>query len=227
MNDVVPVSRAAKWLVGDRLASVLHLGDGPLAYELADQGHEVTVVGSDVVAARSRHVNYVRTDGDRLPFRSNSFDVVVAPELNEAPSSLAEYARVLVKDGLLSTMARHYDDSIPWMRKLRQITGDRSTLIAPVATFTASGLFHEPESQKFNAWENLDLPTLMRFAEQTKDPEVPLSALAEVEGLWHEYGRGSGSLRLRHETECLRARVDKSALPAEPDPPDTVLIDFS
>lgn len=226
MNAVVPISRAIKWLVGGRLALVLHIGDGPLAYELADQGHDVTVVGDDVTTIRHPHISYVRSQGDLLPFRSRSFDAIVAPELNDEVAALAEYARVLVDDGLLSTMSRRYDDSIPWMRKLRSITGDRTGTVTPVDTFTASGLFHAPESQEFNAWQELDFPTLMRFAESTKHPTVPGSALGAVHDLWREYGEQTGSLRLRHETECLRARVDKSQLAAEPEPPDTVLIDF-
>ena len=114
----------AKWLVGDRLACVLHLGDGALAYELAEQGHEVVVAGDDVTASRHDNIQYVRTRGERLPFLANAFDVVIAPELHESPTALSEYARVLRPDGLLSTVAQAYDNSIPWMRKLREITGD-------------------------------------------------------------------------------------------------------
>jgi len=226
MNPVSGVTRALKWLVGDRLALVLHIGDGPLAYQLADQGHDVTVVGDDVTRARHPHISYVRSVGDLLPFRSRSFEAVVAPELNDEVAALAEYARVLTAGGLLSTVTRRYDDSIPWMRKLRAITGDRAAQAPPVATFAASGLFDPPQTQKFNAWEELDFPALMRFAESTKHPSVPAAALSAVHELWREYGEQTGSLRLRHETVCLRARVDKSQLAAEPDPPDTVLIDF-
>lgn len=226
MSPVSNLARALKWLVGDRLALVLHIGDGPLAYQLADQGHDVTVVGDDVTTVRHPHISYVRSMGDLLPFRSGSFDAVVAPELDDEVAALAEYARVLTATGLLSTVIRRYDDSIPWMRKLRSITGDRSTQVPPVATFAASGLFDEPESQEFSTWEELDFPALMRFAESTKHPTVPVAALSSVHELWREYGEQTGSLRLRHETVCVRARVDKSQLAAEPEPPDTVLIDF-
>lgn len=222
----IAVDRAAQWLVGDRLALVLHLGDGPLAYQLADQGHDVTVVGDDVVAARHGEIAYVRSQGDRLPFRSESFDVVVVPELRDAPVALAEFARVLTRSGLLATMTRSHDESLPWVRKLRGIIGERPTSLGSADTFTASGLFHEPETREFNAWEQLDLAGLLRFAERTKHPSVSTSELGRVHELWQEYGSLSGSLRLRHETVCLRARVDKSALGTEPDPPDTVLIDF-
>lgn len=217
-------SRAAQWLVGDRLATVLHLGDGPLAYDLAEQGHDVTILGDDVTAVRNPLVTYVRSRGDALPLRSNSFDAVITPFLEESPAALAEYARVLVPHGLLSTMSRRYDDSIPWMRRLRQITGDRETPAPAVDTFSASGLFDPPQIEEFNAWEELDLQRLLLFAEQTRRPSVPDSALGAVHDLWQEYSAGAGTLRLRHETRCLRARVDKSALAADPDPPDAVLL---
>ncbi|MCW2749088.1 MAG: hypothetical protein JWR83_198, partial [Aeromicrobium sp.] len=226
MNDS-PEDRTAKWLVGDRLACVLHLGDGSLAYQLAEQGHEVVVAGDDVTTSRHEDIQYVRSRGERLPFIANAFDVVIVPEVREAPTALAEYARVLRPDGLLSTISQRHDDSIPWMRKLREITGDRGTPATPVDTFTASGLFHEPETHEFGTWEQLDLPGLMRFAESTRSPSVDESALSQVRELFLSYGTQTGFLRLRHETFCVRARVDKSSMVGqESEPPDTMLLDF-
>lgn len=222
--DVIASERAAKWMVGDRLSTVLHLGDGGLAYELAEQGHDVTVLGDDVEAIRNPDLTYIRSAGERLPLRSSTFDVVITPFLQESPTALAEYARVLVPGGLLSTMTRRYDDSIPWVRRLRSITGDRDTPEPQVDTFSASGLFREPETEVFSAWEELDLPHLIRFAEQTRAPSVPESALGAVHDLWREYASGAAKLRLRHETRCVRAVVDKSALAVEPDPPDAILL---
>lgn len=225
MNES-PEDRTAKWLVGDRLACVLHLGDGSLAYQLAEQGHEVVVAGDDVTVSRHPDIQYVRSRGERLPFLAGAFDVVVVPELREAPTALAEYARVLREDGLLSTISQSYDDSIPWMRKLREITGDRGPVAAPVDTFGASGLFHEPETHEFGTWEKLDLPGLMRFAEATRHPSVGEAALAQVRDLFMSHGAQTGFLRLRHETRCIRARVDKTSMVQEIDPPDTMLLDF-
>ena len=221
-----PEDRTAKWLVGDRLSCVLHLGDGSLAYRLVEQGHEVVVAGDDVVASRHPDIQYVRSAGERLPFVGHAFDAVVVPELREAPTALAEYARVLRPDGLLSTISRQHDDSIPWMRKLREITGARDSAPPLADTFSASGLFHQPEVQEVGSWEKLDLPGLMRFAEATKHPSVGESALAQVRELFLSYGGQTGFLRLRHETTCVRARVDKSAMPEEAAPPDTMLLDF-
>ncbi len=217
-------AKAANWLVGNRLSTVLHIGDGPLAYELAELGHEVTVLGDEVTAIRNPLLGYIRSQGDRLPLRSGAFDAVIIGFLQESPTALAEFARVLVPGGLLSTMSRRYDDSIPWMRRLREITGDREANEPAVDTFSASGLFAPPEVEVFNAWEELDLNKLLLFAEQTKRASVPESAMGSVHELWREYASGTGTLRLRHETRCLRSVVDKSALAVDPDPPDAVLL---
>ncbi|MCD9199636.1 class I SAM-dependent methyltransferase [Aeromicrobium wangtongii] len=221
-----PEDRTAKWLVGDRLSCVLHLGDASLAYQLAEQGHEVVVAGDDVTASRHPDIQYVRSAGERLPFVGDAFDVVIVPELREAPTALAEYARVLRRDGLLSTISRHHDDSIPWMRKLREITGARDSAPIPADTFSASGLFREPETHEVGSWEKLDLPGLLRFAEATKHPSVGDSALSQVRDLFLSYAGQTGFLRLRHETVCIRARVDKAAMSQDVPPPDTMLLDF-
>lgn len=225
MNES-PQDRTAKWLVGDRLSCVLHLGDSALAYQLAEQGHEVVIVGDDVTAARHPEIQYVRSRGERLPFINDAFDVVIVPELREAPTALAEYARVLRPDGLLSTISRRHDDSIPWMRKLREITGSRDGGISDVDTFTASGLFREPETHELGTWEKLDLPGLLKFAEENRHPTVDESALSQVRELFMAYGGQTGFLRLRHETLCIRARVDKASMTEDVEPPDTLLLDF-
>jgi SAM-dependent methyltransferase len=225
MNES-PEDRTAKWLVGDRLSCELHLGDSQLAYQLAEQGHEVVVAGDDVTSARHPDIQYVRSRGERLPFLADAFDVVIVPELREAQTALAEYARVLRGDGLLSTISRRHDDSIPWMRKLREITGARDATVTHADTFSASGLFHEPETHEQGTWEKLDLPGLLRFAEETKHPSVGEAALSQVRDLFMTYGGQTGFLRLRHETLCVRARVDKAAMAQDVEPPDTMLLDF-
>jgi SAM-dependent methyltransferase len=225
MNES-PEDRTAKWLVGDRLSCVLHLGDAALAYQLAEQGHEVVVAGDDVTSARHPDIQYIRSRGERLPFLADAFDVVIVPELREAQTALAEYARVLRADGLLSTISRRHDDSIPWMRKLREITGARDAAVTHADTFSASGLFHEPETHELGSWEKLDLPGLLRFAEETRRSSAGDDAMARVRDLFMEYGRQTGFLRLRHETVCVRARVDKAAMAQDTEPPDTMLLDF-
>lgn len=217
--------RTVKWMVGDQLACVLHLGDSALAYRLADQGHEVVVTGDDVTVRRHEHVGFVRSSGDRLPFASSSFDAVVVPHLDESSLAISEYARVLRPDGLVSTLAHHHDQSIPWLRRLRDIIGMRDIPDPRTSPLIASGLFAELEENTAGAWEQLDLDGLMRFARANRHPSLPDSALALVRELFDEYARQTGFLRLRHEVRCIRARVDKSQIEAEATP-ETVLLDF-
>lgn len=218
--------RTAKWLVGDQLACVLHLGDTSLAFQLADQGHEVVVASEQLSNVRHPEISYVRTSGPRLPFVANSFDVVIAPDVQRPASALAEFARVLRHGGLLSTISQSYDDSIPWLRKLRELIGDPEPPSIPIDTLGASGLFDFPERTDFGSWEQLDLDGLMRFAKSTMGPSAGEETLYRVRELFLSYGAQTGHLRLRHQTHCLRARVDKDSLPDEVEPPDTMLLDF-
>ncbi len=224
--NVPYADRTAKWLVGDHLAAVLHLGDNPLAFQLADQGHEVVVISDELSGVRHPEVSYVRATGPRLPFVANAFDVVIAQDVQRPASALAEFARVLRSGGLLSTISQSYDDSIPWLRKLREIIGDPEGSNEPVDTLGASGLFGQPERTDFGSWEQLDLDGLMRFAKSAMGPSAGDETLYRVRELFLSYGAQTGFLRLRHQTHCLRARVDKDGLPEEAEPPDTMLLDF-
>jgi SAM-dependent methyltransferase len=218
--------RAAAWLAGDSLASVLHVGDAPMAYVMATQGHDVVVADADIRIVRDPNIFYVRTAGERPPFAPASFDVVVVPHVDESAVALAEFARVLRPSGLLSTMTRTYDDSIPWMRRLREAVGQRPTPTMSTGTLLASGLFAEPEIQEFGTWEELDLAGALRFAAAVKDPSVGDEVLPTVRSLFNEYASQSGTLRLRHQTRCLRASVLREALIDDFMPPETTLMEF-
>lgn len=218
--------RTAKWLVGDQLSCVLHLGDSALAYQLAEHGHEVTIVDSDVMASRHSAISYVCASHTRLPFSANAFDVVITSALEPTQSTLAEFARVLRFDGLLSTLWQRYDGSIPWLRKLHEIVGKPEDDTAAVNTLDASGLFLPAEQIDSGSWEKLDLEALIQFAQATSPSAVSEDSLARVRQLWDSYGARTGSLRLRRQTTCLRAQVDKSALPEQPAAPDVKLFDF-
>lgn len=224
--NVPYADRTAKWLVGDQLAAVLHLGDNRLAFQLADQGHDVVVIGEELSGVRHPEISYVRASGPRLPFVANAFDVVIAQDVQRPASALAEFARVLRSGGLLSTISQSYDDSIPWLRKLREIIGHPEGSGEPVDTLGASGLFGQPERTDFGSWEQLDLDGLMRFAKSAMGPAAGEETLYRVRELFLSYGAQTGFLRLRHQTHCLRARVDKNSLPEEAEPPDTMLLDF-
>ncbi len=219
-------ARAAAWLVGDTLSCVLHLGDAAMAYVLADQGHEVIVAGDDVTTARHAEIVYVRSHGERLPFGPASFDVVVAPRVPDSTTAVAEYARVLRPGGLLSTMTRTYDESIPWMRKLHDVVGRRPVTQPSPDTLAGSGLFAEPEVDEFGTWEELDLAGALRFAADVKGPTSGDEIFPAVQELFTSYASQSGTLRMRHQTHCLRARVNRENLLDEP-APDTTLFDFA
>jgi len=186
----------------------------------------VIVAGDDVTTARHPDIFYVRTQGERLPFGPESFDVVVAPQMMDSATVIAEYARVLRLDGLLSTMTRTYDESIPWMRKLHDVVGRRPETRASDDTLMASGLFAEPEVDEFGTWEELDLAGALRFAADVKGPTAGDEIFPAVRDLFTSYASQSGTLRLRHQTHCLRARVDRENLLEEP-APDTTLLDFA
>jgi SAM-dependent methyltransferase len=218
--------RAAAWIAGDILSSVLHISDAPMAYVMAAQGHDVVVADPDIRVVRDPDIFYVRTEGDRPPFAAASFDVVVVPHVQESAVALSEFARVLRTNGLLSTMTRTYDDSIPWMRKLRATIGHRPTPAMSTDALNASGLFAEPEVEEFGTWEELDLNGALRFAAQVKDPSVGDEILPAVRDLFTEYASQSGTLRLRHQTHCLRARVIREAFVDEIPPPETTLMDL-
>lgn len=219
--------RSAAWLVGDVLSCVLHVGDSSLAYVLADQGHEVVVAGDDVTVARHPDIFFVRTEGDRLPFAPQAFDVVIAPHVRESPIALAEYARVLRPGGLLSTMSRSYDDSIPWMRRLRALVGQHAVPPPVADTFTASGLFDSPEVDAFGTWEELDLAAALRFAGEVRDPSRGDEIFAAVRELFDEYASQSGALRLRHQTHCMRARVLRENLGHDDPAPEATLMELA
>ncbi|WP_375000989.1 class I SAM-dependent methyltransferase [Aeromicrobium sp. CTD01-1L150] len=221
-----PVARAAKWLVGGRLACALHLGDGELAYRLNDQGHDVTVAGPDVTVVRNADVHYVRTGESSMPFAGQSFDAVIAPRLDQPLGHLAEIARVLRPDGLVSSIARTDDESIPWLRRLRDIVGKRPMPTPSSDLLEASGLFHEPEVEEVATWEKLDRAGLQQYARATGHEELDDSTIARVHELFSENAGHTGHLRLRQVTRCIRARVDKQSLAQEPPPPDTLLLEF-
>ena len=88
------------------------------------------------------------------------------------------------------------------------------------------GLFAEPEVDEFGTWEELDLAGALRFAADVKGPTAGDEIFPAVRDLFTSYASQSGTLRMRHQTLCLRARVDRENLLEEPIP-DTTLLDFA
>ncbi|CAN5196915.1 hypothetical protein BH09ACT10_BH09ACT10_07850 [soil metagenome] len=217
--------RVAKWLAGDQLAAVLHLGEGALAHDLADQGHDVVVATQHPAGRHHPQIEYVEVAAGSFPFVSEAFTVVIANQ-SQSQTALAEIARVLTSDGLISSISKGFDETIPWLRKMREIVGERATNIAEADTLTASGLFAEPETFESADWEKLDLDGLMMFARESMRASDVEGALARVHELFESYGATHQPLRLRRSTRCMRSRVLKENLPEAPEPPDTMLFDL-
>ena len=218
--------QAFKWLAGDRLSDVLHLGDHELAYRLSDLGHEV-VVASDHDRGRSaRDVSYVRCAVGRLPFIGSSFDVVVAPHLRHSTSELADIARVLRASGWIATLTRQYDETIPWVRRLLELVGGQPNAELPEAHLAPSGLFGPVEITEVADWEELDLAATVTFARAVAGPRFTEDALGPIHDLFHQSAQQTGTLRLRHRTQYVRARVDKSQLAEEEAPAEVTLFDL-
>lgn len=210
---------AAKWLVGGRLASVLHLGDRTLAYLLAEQGHDVTVAAPDLTRRRHENISYVRASADHLPFCPRAFNVVAVADLGRlSSSSLADIARILTVDGLLTTAATHYDSSVPWMARVHEIVGYDDAAPAQLNRIAASGLFHPAEERDFTHWDKVDLPGLLAFAERLVGTDLTPDARERLTALFSSYGAQTGELRVQRRTRYVRVRVDKDALPADVEP---------
>jgi len=223
-NDTV--SRAFNWLAGDRLSDVLHIGDHALAYRFSDQGHDVVVVGED---ARNRHdsdISYVCGRVDRLPFVGSSFDLVVLPSLNLSPVELAGIARILRPRGYIATVARVYDDTIPWVRRLLQIAGVEPPSALADQTLAQTGLFRPAEVNEIADWEVLDLPGTVRFARDLAGPSLGDDRVDQVRDLFAQSAQQTGTLRLRHRTQYVRAEVDKSQIQDDDDAADVTLFDL-
>jgi SAM-dependent methyltransferase len=217
--------RVAKWLAGDRLSTVLHLGDARLAYLMSDQGHEVVVAGPDVRARRAREVLYVRTETDRLPFGPDVFDTVVVQRFPDTATAVAEHARVLRPGGYLSTVTRSLDESVPWVRRLREIVGTRRDGTPGASSSLLSVSFDEPEVEDVVAWEEVDRAGLVQLARALGDPDAVERGAGAVHALFDADAGHTGRLRLRHRTRCLRARVLKERPTLQP--PETTLFDLS
>lgn len=215
----------AKWLVGGQLASVLLLEDAPLAAQLAEQGHEVVVLSS---APRSHYqeVGYVIADPQSFPFVDNAFTAVVGFK-DPTAVQLAAIGRILQPGGWVATVGEGLDESVPWLRKLRELIGggtdpDPSTLI-----YGSTGMFDEAQTAQFTEWEQLGLEQLIEFARRELGDRVNETTMADVRELFLSYKADYQPLRLRKHLTCVRAQVLKEQVPPSDEPPDVTLLDYA
>lgn len=216
----------ANWLVGDRLADVLHVGDHELAHRLSDQGHEVVVVDEHARSRPDDAIGYVRGVLAQLPFIAQSFDAVVLPTLELSTVELAAVARVLRPGGHAATVSRSYDDTIPWVRRMLRIVGHTPTPEPSESALTRSGLFHPVEVKEAADWSELDLAATLQLARALGGARFDDDARDAVRALFAESAEQTGSLRLRHRTTYLRAQVDRSQIQDEEPAADTTLFDL-
>ena len=146
----------------------------------------------------------------------------------ESPTALADVARVLRPGGEVSTIERTHDESLPWVRRLRDIVGRRTRSDRPVVdSLGATGLFEDVESTDLAQWQTLDLAGLLQFASEIGTQPISETTLARVREAFSEVTPHTGHLRLRHMTRCLRATVVKADEPDEATPPaETLLFDL-
>ncbi|MGH3360437.1 MAG: class I SAM-dependent methyltransferase [Nocardioidaceae bacterium] len=237
--------RAVSWLVPKPGSRVLELGagTGKLTASLCEQGHDVVAADTSMPMldrlASSLDVPTVQAAAELLPFRANSFDVVVAAQAFhwfDAERALPEIARVLRDGDELALVWNMRDESIPWARKLTEIIGSEGDDFGWLydGPLPASPLFGPIEREDFGFWQPLDVDALQGLVRSRSYvaalPEADRQrVLDRVRELYASYERGPDGLRLRYITACFRTRVDKTALPAdriEPPGGGDLLFDF-
>ena len=217
---------AARWLVGDRLATVLELGagTGKLTSVLVELGHDVHATDPDpaMLAVLRRHLPDVPTSesgAEEIPLPDRSVDVVVAAHAFhwfDHEQALPEIARVLRPGGRLALAWNTRDTRIPWVRKLWRILVDQPT--APQATANAveavvhSELFGFVDDKKFPFWQDVNRETIVdlvasRSYISTLDEDAREAKLAQVLDLYDDYGRGMDGMQVPYHCECYRAEV--------------------
>lgn len=237
--------RAIEWLVPAAGSRVLELGagTGKLTASLCEHGHDVVATDPskpmlDRLVA-TLDVPTVQTGAELLPFRANSFDVVVVAQAFhwfDAGRALPEIARVLRDGGVLSLVWNMRDESIPWARKLTEIIGSEGDDYEWLydGALPASPLFAPLQREDFGFWQTLDADGLLGLVRSRSyvaalDEQARDRVLERVRELYSSYQRGPDGLRLRYVTSCFRTRVDKTELPAdrtEPPGGGDLLFDF-
>ena len=213
---------AARWLVGRDAASVLELGagTGKLTAELVAQGHDVHATDPDqlmldLLAERVPQARTSVASAEDLPVADRSIDVVVAAQSFhwfDHEVALPEIARALKPGGVLALVWNHRDGRIPWVRRLGDLIGTQEQLTDPADILSGSGLFEEPETERFMFWQDINRDSIVdlvvsRSNVSTLDHAAREAKVAEVVAFYDEFGRGYDGMQLPYVTHCFRARV--------------------
>ena len=148
-------------------------GNGFIAHHL--QGIlGTTVVGLDVGASTTAHINYLPYDGRHFPVRDQSFDAVllcyVLHHAQDPRLVLNEVSRVLREGGLTiiyeDIPALWWDRAVCWThdRQWRARTGPCTFQMAPDwrRTFSLAG-FEVVKERELSRWRNLAHPVSRQF----------------------------------------------------------------
>jgi SAM-dependent methyltransferase len=239
---------AAAWLVGSEHAHVLELGagTGKLTEQLVALGHRV--VATDPLPEMLSHLvehlpdtPAVIAEAEHIPMRARSVDTVVGGQAFhwfEKGLALPEIARVLRPGGHLALAWNVRDERVPWVKRLGRLIGTQDQENDPTNALLASHLFGFVDSTTFRFWQHLDRDLLRdlvvsRSNVATLGEAERKRVLHEVDGLYHDYGRGPDGMLLPYVTHCYKAVVRPPSLPEEGEPPvdddgdaDSLLIDF-
>ena len=216
-------AEAVAWLLDGDAKIVLELGagTGKLTRAMVDQGHAVFATEKDpamlaVLKERVSEVSAKLASAEEIPANDRSVDVVIAAQAFhwfDHALALPEMARVLRPGGHVALVWNSFDQRIPWVRKLVEVTGEWSATSASSHELLAeSDLFGQVESAKFPFWQDVTRDTLVDIvASRSYVASLPVdereAKLDAVRALYDDYGRGHDGMQLPYVVECYRAKV--------------------
>jgi SAM-dependent methyltransferase len=214
---------AVAWLLDGEAKIVLELGagTGKLTRSMVDQGHAVFATEKDpqmiaVLQERVPEVSAKVASAEDIPANDRSVDVVIAAQSFhwfDHEVAIPEMARVLKPGGHVALVWNFFDERIPWVRKLVEVTGEWSKTSGGSHELLAeSDLFGEVEAEKFAFWQDVTRDTLVDIVASRSYiaslPEAEREArLDAVRALYDDYGRGHDGMQLPYVVECFRAKV--------------------
>jgi len=209
----------------------LGAGTGKLTQVLHGGGHDVLATDPlpEMLTRLARHVpvKHVVASAEHIPLRSRSVDLVVCGQSFhwfDHDTALPEIARVLRPGGVLALVWNTYDESIPWVRRLKDLLSPESHEERAMPLM-ATPYFGFVEKKQFRFWQPHTAATLADLTRSvshvaTMNESDRAGVLAKVDRLYAEYGRGHDGMLLPWVTRCYRAVVRHQELPPEP-PPST------
>jgi ubiquinone/menaquinone biosynthesis C-methylase UbiE len=222
--------QAVGWMTGSGRSTVLELGagTGKLTEVLHRAGHDV--LATDPLEqmlgrlARRVPVGHVVATAEHIPVRSRSVDLVVSAQAFhwfEHELALAEIARVLRPGGVVALAWNDYDESIPWVRRLKALISPRDeTIDELVMPLMETPYFGFVEQAQYRFWQPHTAASLADLARSvsmvaTMSESDRAGVLSKVDRLYAEYGRGHDGMQLPWVTRCYRAVVRHQELPPE------------